>query len=176
MAQDSQNQHHPGTPDCLVPQAGSAANWPLSGIGRATWLKNTGLSGGAPDCQVSLQRPRPSTSATNSSLSGKGESAAAKNHWTVRWCTGLSGESEPPEATVASAISGRRMARANGRLGTPDCPVRQPDPRPNGRLCPVWKEIVHRTCTVVVWWCTGLSGAPLDRRQDLPSKLISNGS
>jgi hypothetical protein len=45
MAQDSQNQHQPGTPDCLVPQVGSAANWPLSGIGEATWLKITGLSG-----------------------------------------------------------------------------------------------------------------------------------
>ena len=45
MAQDSQNQHQPGTPDCPVPQAGSAANWPLSGIGGATWLKITGLSG-----------------------------------------------------------------------------------------------------------------------------------
>jgi hypothetical protein len=77
----------------------------------------------------------------------------AKNHRTIRWCTGLSGESsapapkyigdelvalgksprtlrlkftglsgesEPPEPTVTSAISGRRVARANDRLGTPD--------------------------------------------------------
>jgi hypothetical protein len=29
---------------------------------------------------------------------------------------------------------------------------------------------------VVGWWCTGLSGAPLDKRQEWPSKLISNGS
>jgi hypothetical protein len=108
------------TGQCPVPQAGSAANWPLSRIGGATWLKITGLSGGAPDCPVSLQRPRPSTSVTNSSLLGKGESAAAKNHRTVRWCTGLSSESEPPEPTVTSAISGRRVAHANGRLGTPD--------------------------------------------------------
>jgi hypothetical protein len=35
--------------------------------------------------------------------------------------------------------------RANGRLGTPDCPVRQPIPRTNGRLLSVWKEIKHRT-------------------------------
>jgi hypothetical protein len=108
---------------CPVPQAGSAANWPLSRISGATWLKITGLSGGAPDCSVSLQRPCPSTSATNSSLSRKGESTAAKNHRTIRWCTGLSGESEPPEPTVGSAMSGRRVACANGRLGTPDCPV-----------------------------------------------------
>jgi hypothetical protein len=108
------------TGQCLVPQAGSAANWPLSGIGGATWLKIVGLYGGVPDCPVRLQRPRPSTSATNSSLSGKGESVAAKIHWTVRWFTGLSDESEPPEPTVISAISGQRVARANGRLGTLD--------------------------------------------------------
>jgi hypothetical protein len=129
------------TEQCLVPQAGPAANWSLSGIGGAMWVKIIRLSDGAPDCLVSLQRPRPSSSVTNSSLSGKGESAAAKNHRTVRWCTGLSGESEPPEPTVASAISGRYVARANGRLGTPDCPVctrqcpvRQRDRRLNGRM------------------------------------------
>jgi hypothetical protein len=166
-----------------VPQAGLAANWPLSGIGGAMWVKIAGLSGGAPDCPVSLQRPRPSPSATNSSLSGKGESTTAKNHRTVRWCTGLSGESEPPEPMVASAISGRRMARANGRLGTPNCPVctrqcpvHQRDRRPNARMRQIRKEIEHRTATGPVRWCTGLSGAPLDKRQDLPSKLISNGS
>jgi hypothetical protein len=78
--------------------------------------------------------------------------------------------------TVGCAIRGRRVASSNGRLGTPDCPVRQPIPRTNGRLRPTWKEIAHRTATVVVWWCTGLSSAPLDRRQKMPSKLISNGS
>ena len=77
MAVYSQNQLGPGTPDCpVVHQTVSGApgwlgaNWPLSGIGGVTWLKITGLSGGAPDCPVSLQRPHPSTSATNSSLSG----------------------------------------------------------------------------------------------------------
>jgi hypothetical protein len=73
-------------------------------------------------------------------------------HRTVRWCTRLSGE-----PTVASA-NGRQCnlratrGRANGRLGTPACPVcteqclvRQPIPRTNGRLFSVWKEIKHRT-------------------------------
>jgi hypothetical protein len=33
------------TGQCPVPQASSAVNWPLSGIGGVTWLKITGLSG-----------------------------------------------------------------------------------------------------------------------------------
>jgi hypothetical protein len=80
------------------------------------------------------------------------------------------------QPTIVRAINARHVVRANGRLGTPDCPVRQPVPWTNGRLHPVWKEIEHRTATVVVRWCTGLSGAPLDRRQELPTKLMSNGS
>ena len=76
---------------------------------------------------------------------------------------------------MALAANGRprdqraTLVRANGRLGTPDCPVRQPIPRTNGRLRPVWKEIEHQTATVDV-------RAPLDRRQELPTKLMSNGS
>jgi hypothetical protein len=87
------------------------------------------------------------------------------------------------QPTVVRAINARHMVRANGQLGTPDCPVctgqcpvRQPVPRTNGRLRPVWKEIEHRTATVAVRWCTGLSDAPLDRRQELPTKLMFNGS
>jgi hypothetical protein len=90
------------------------------------------------------------------------------------------GNSRP---TVGCVIHGRRVACTNGRLGTPDypvcteqCLVCQPAPRPNGQLWLIWKEIEHQTSTVAVRWCTGLSGAPLDRRQELPSKLISNGS
>jgi hypothetical protein len=72
---------------------------------------------------------------------------------------------------------------ANGRMIAPGCPVCtgqcpmcQQIRRYNGRLRQKRKEIVHRTATVAIRWCTGLSGAPLDRRQELPSKLISNGS
>jgi hypothetical protein len=45
-----------------------------------------------------------------------------------------------------------------------------------------WSVVPHMegdrapTAIVAVRWCTGLSGAPLDRRQELPIKLISNGS
>jgi hypothetical protein len=47
-------------------------------------------------------------------------------HRTVRWCTGLSSEPTVTSATVVRAIRGRRVARSNGRLGTPDCPVHHP--------------------------------------------------
>jgi hypothetical protein len=97
-------------------------------------------------------------------------------HRIVRWCTGLSDEPTVASATVGRAIHGQRVAHNNGRLGTPDCPVRQPTPRTNGRMRLIWKVIAHRTSTVTVWWCTGLSGAPPERRQVWPSKLTSNGS
>jgi hypothetical protein len=55
--------------------------------------------------------------------------------------------------------------RANGRKGAPDCPVRQRLQSANGRLRQRRKEIR-----------TGLSGAPGDRRQELPSWNALNGS
>jgi hypothetical protein len=104
-------------------------------------------------------------------------------HRTVRWCTGLSGEPTAASATVGRAIRGQHMARANGRQGAPNCPVcigqcpvHQPAQSCNGRLRQNRKEIAHRTLIVVVRWRTRLSGAPPDRRQELPSVLASNGS
>jgi hypothetical protein len=104
-------------------------------------------------------------------------------HRTVRWCTRLSGEPTAASATVGRAIRVRRMAPANGQLEAPDCPVctghcpvRQQLQFCNGRLCHFRKEIRTGQWTVDVRWCTGLSGAPPDRRQELPSKNASNGS
>jgi hypothetical protein len=99
------------------------------------------------------------SSATNSSLSGKEKGDVAIIHRTVRWCTGLSGgapdcpvSQRRQRPTVVRAINARHMASSNGRLGAPDCPVftgqcpvRHLDRRSNGRLRPIWKEIVHRT-------------------------------
>jgi hypothetical protein len=42
---------------------------------------------------------------------------------------------------VSHAIRGRRVARANGRQGAPDCPVRQLPRRCNGHMCQIRKEI-----------------------------------
>jgi hypothetical protein len=128
---------------------------------------HTGLSSGAPD---SVQCAR-----LNS-----GEQAALEKIWrrtsiihrTVRWWTGLSGGATAASATVGHAICGRRVARANRRQGAPDCPVctglcpvRQLPWLCNSRLRQNRKEIAHQTWTVDVRWCTGLSGAPPDRRQ-----------
>jgi hypothetical protein len=108
---------------------------------------HTGLSGGAPD---SVRCARPDS----------GEQAALGTIWqrtaiihrTVRWCTGLSGEPTAASAMVGRAIRGRRVARANGRQGAPDCrictgqcPVRQLPRICNGRLRQNRKEITHRT-------------------------------
>jgi hypothetical protein len=94
-------------------------------------------------------------------------------HRTVRWCTGLSGEPTVASATVGRAIRGRHVTHANGRQGAPDCPVctrqcpvRQPARSCNGQLRQIRKEIRTGHATVTVRWCTGLSGAPPDRRQD----------
>jgi hypothetical protein len=85
----SQHQLGPGTPNCPVVHrtVSGAPGWPtvnrlLSGNDRGVRLKFTGLSS--------------ESSATNSSLSGKGKGDMAIIHRTVRWCTGLSGEPTAP--------------------------------------------------------------------------------
>jgi hypothetical protein len=139
---------------------------------------HTGLSGGAPN-SVRCARLDSGELATL----GKLWRRTAIIHRTVRWCTGLSSEPTAASATVGRQIRGRRVARSNSRQGAPDCPVctrqcpvRQPARRSNGRLRQEWKDIRIGHATVVVRWCTGLSGAPPDRRQELPSLLGSNGS
>jgi hypothetical protein len=143
------------------------------------------LSLGAPDCTVVHRTVSgvPGWALANWPLSGIRRRRTALIHRTVRWCTGLSGEPTVASATVLRTIRGRRVAHANGRLGAPNCPVctgqcpvRQPARRSNGRLRQEWKEICTGLSTVTVRWCTGQSGAPPDRRQELPSLLGSNGS
>jgi hypothetical protein len=114
---------------------------------------------------------------------GKNRRRTAIIHRTVRWCTGLSGEPTAASAMVGRAIRGRRVARANGWQGAPDClvcigqcPVHQLPRSCNGHLRQNRKEIGTRPSTVTVRWRTGLSGAPPDRRQGWPSLLASNGS
>jgi hypothetical protein len=129
---------------------------------------------------TSLRRPGLSGAqagpTANSLLSGKSEGAATIIHRTVRCAP------DCPVSQTAPAANGRlrdqraTCGRANDRMVTPDCPVRQRDQRPKRRLHQKRKEIMHETGTVHVRWCTRLSGAPLDRRRELLSNWISNGS
>jgi hypothetical protein len=79
-------------------------------------LKFTGLFGGAPDCPVSRSQ-------ANSSLSGNHQRRTAKIHRSVRWCTGLSGESTVSRGNGRPRIPRVTRGRANGHIGAPDCPV-----------------------------------------------------
>jgi hypothetical protein len=87
-------------------------------------------------------------------------------------CTGLSGEPTVGRVNGWPRDLRETRGRANGRKGAPDCPVctgqcpvRQLLQSVNGRLRQRRKEIR-----------TGLSGAPGDRRQELPSWNALNGS
>jgi hypothetical protein len=82
---------------------------------RLTTVWHTGLSGGAPD-SVRCARPVSGELATLRKL----WRCTTIIHRTVRWCTGLSGQPTVASATIDRAIRGRRVARANGRLGAPD--------------------------------------------------------
>jgi hypothetical protein len=105
-------------------------------------------------------------------LSGYRRQRTTKNHRTVQWFTGLSGEPTVGRANGRPRNPRVTRGQANGLMGAPDCsvctgqcPVRQRLQIVNGRLCQNRKEI-----------CTGLSGAPVDRRQDLPSWIALNDS
>jgi hypothetical protein len=114
---------------------------------RLSSVWHTGLSGGAPDSVWCARL----NSGEQAAL-GKIWRRMAIIHRTVRWCTGLSGEPTTASAMVRRAIRGRRVARANGRQGAPDCPVctrqcpvRQLSQICNGRLRQNRKEIAYQT-------------------------------
>jgi hypothetical protein len=127
------------------------------------------VSGGAPD-SVWCAR----LASVNWLLSGLRKRCTTINHQTVRWCTGLSGE-----PTVGRAICARHVAEPTTRRvpRTVRC-------APDSVRCTNGSEsstvgcarIGKRSVPDSVWWCTGLSGAPGDRRQELPSWNALNGS
>ena len=67
---------------------------------------------GTPDCPVVHRTVSGALGRLGGELLALGNlrGFVAKIHRTVRWCTGLSGESAPPEPTVGSVISERRVA------------------------------------------------------------------
>jgi hypothetical protein len=162
MALFSQSLLSLGAPDCPVVHrtVSGAPGWLWrKGCSRdfdgGVRLKFTGLSGGAPDCSVGRSQ-------ANSSLSGNHQRRTAKIHRSVRWCTGLSGESTVSRGNGRPRIPRVTRGRANGHIGAPDCPVctgqcpvRQRLSDSNGRLRQIRKEICTGQCPVVhrTVWC-----------------------
>jgi hypothetical protein len=92
------------TGQCPVPQAGSASTRRSWEKRKATWLKFTGPSGGAPDCPVSQRHPRQWSAAQSV--------GDAWHEPTVSWCTGLSG--------VHRTVSGEPRGPLLQRSAEPD--------------------------------------------------------
>jgi hypothetical protein len=134
----------------------------------------TGLSGGAPDSVRCARLAR-----ANWPLSGIDRRHTAKIHRTVRCapdcpvCTGLSGEPTVGRANGRPRNLRATRGRANGRKGAPDMSGAPTDPRSATVGCAI---LGRRSGTGQCPVCTGLSGAPDDRRQDQPSRIALNGS
>jgi hypothetical protein len=115
---------------------------------------------------------------TNSPPSGIVGDAAAKIHRTFR-CAPNCPVSQRRPRQRSRAINGRHVASANGHQAAPNCPVCYRTVRcAKGNLAATvgFAKQGRRSHTVHVRWWTGLSGAPTDRRQLLPTKWSSNGS
>jgi hypothetical protein len=114
---------------------------------------------------------------TNSLLSGKVGRVTTIIHRTVRCAVGLSGVPAAPAPTVGSAISGRRVARANGHQATSDCPVCQGGHGCNGRLRQKRKEITQCSCLVVhrTVWCAHGQKTTIAYQMELQRLLAALG-
>jgi hypothetical protein len=135
---------------------------------------HTGLSGGAPDsvrCARLSPVKRPLLGkdqrrmAIIHRLSGGAPDFPVSQRSPVQWSAAQSAGDAWPAPTVGR---GHRTVQC-----APDCPVctgqcrvRHQARSCNGQLRLIWKSILHRTATGTVRWCTGLSGAPHDTRQD----------
>jgi hypothetical protein len=119
---------------------------------------------GAPDCPVVHRTVSgaPGWRLSNWLLSGLRQRRTAINHWTVRWCTGLSGELTVSRANGRSRNPRATRGKCQRSEGAPDCPVctgqcpvRQRLRICNGRLRQIRKEIRTRQCPVVhrTVWC-----------------------
>jgi hypothetical protein len=106
-------------------------------------------------------------------LSGTRRRCTAKNHRTVRRCTGLSGEPTVGRANGRSRNPRVTRGRANGLKGAPDSVRCANGSKTSTVGC---ARTGKKSAQNSVRWCTGLSGAPVDRRQELPSWIALNGS
>jgi hypothetical protein len=112
-------------------------------------------------------------------LSGLRRRCTTINHRTVRWCTGLSGEPTVGRANGRPRNPRATRGRANSQKGhrTVRC---APDSvrcaNGSGSSTVGCARIGKKSAPDSVRWCTGLSGAPGDRRQELLSWNALNSS
>jgi hypothetical protein len=134
----------------------------------------TRQSGGAPD---SVRCAR--LASVNWLLSGLRRRCTAKIHRTVRCAPDCPVSQQSAGPMVGRAIRARRVAEPTVRRGhrTGRC---APDSVrcANGSEPPTvgFAKEGKKSAPDSVRWCTGLSGAPGDRRQELPSWNALNGS
>jgi hypothetical protein len=134
---------------------------------RAARYGCTGLSDGAPD---SVRCAR--LASVNWLLSGLRRWRTAKIHRTVRCAPDCPVSQQSAQPTVGRVIRARRVAEPTVRRGhrTVRCA--------NGSESPTvgFAKEGKKSAPDSVRWCTGLSGAPGDGRQELPSWNALNGS
>jgi hypothetical protein len=101
---------------------------------------------GTLDCPVvhRTMSGAPGWSPANWPISGKLQRCTAIIHRTVRWANGHQRNGRPPNPRATRGP----LQRSAG--GTGQCLVHQPARSCNGRLSQEWKEIAHRTWTVIV--------------------------
>jgi hypothetical protein len=136
-------------------------SWLCAANSNSAW--HTGLFGGAPD---SVRCPR--LADVEPAALGNRRSCTTINHRTVRWCTGLSGESSATNSSVSGNEKGdvakiHRTVRWCTRLsGEPTAPAANGRPRDQRATRGQLQRLAG---------CTGLSGAPTspeEQRSDAP--------
>ena len=134
----------------------------------------TGLSGGAPDSVRCARLAR-----ANWSLSGIHRRRTAIIHRTVRCAPDCPVSQRSAGPTVGRAICAGHVAEPTVGRGhrtvrcAPDMSGAPTAPRSATVGCAI---LGRRSGTGQCPVCTGLSGAPDDRRQDQPSRIALNGS
>jgi hypothetical protein len=134
----------------------------------------TGLSGGAPD---SVRCAR--LASVNWLLSGLRWRRTAKIHRTVRCAPDSPVSQLSARPTVGRVIYTRRVAEPTVRRGHRTVRCAPDSVRcANGSESPTvgFTKEGKKSAPDSVRWCTELSGAPGDRRQELPSWNAFNGS
>jgi hypothetical protein len=131
-------------------------------------VSHTGLSGGAPDSVrcARLVSDEKAALGKRSAAYGYNSPDCPVVHRSVRWANGRQRNGRPHNPRATRGSHQRSVGGTGLSVCTRQCPVRHRARSFNGRLRLTWKAIAHQTPTVTVGWCTGLSGAPLERRQD----------